>query len=48
VGPASMKTFIQSLELPDDAKQRLLELTPHTYTGYAAALTAAVKSHNLK
>lgn len=33
-----MQDFIQSLEIPDDAKQRLLELTPSSYTGLAAAL----------
>lgn len=30
--------FIATLEVPDDAKQRLLELTPATYTGLAAKL----------
>ncbi len=33
-----MQDFIQSLEIPDDAKQRLLELTPSSYTGLAEAL----------
>lgn len=30
--------FISSLDIPADAKQRLLELTPSTYTGLAASL----------
>jgi adenylosuccinate lyase len=30
--------FIASLEIPEDAKQRLLDLTPATYTGLAASL----------
>jgi adenylosuccinate lyase len=30
--------FIKSLDIPDDARQRLLELTPATYTGLAADL----------
>jgi adenylosuccinate lyase len=31
-----MQDFIRSLNLPTDAKKRLLALTPHTYTGNAA------------
>jgi adenylosuccinate lyase len=34
----SMREFISSLEMPADAKQRLLELTPGTYTGLAGVL----------
>ena len=34
----ALKFFILSLEIPDDAKERLMSLTPHTYLGYAAAL----------
>ncbi|MFA6230261.1 MAG: adenylosuccinate lyase [Rhodanobacter sp.] len=34
----SMRTFITGLELPADAKQRLLELTPGGYVGLAAEL----------
>ena len=30
--------FVQSLDMPDDARQRLLELTPATYTGLASTL----------
>ncbi|MEO8810243.1 MAG: adenylosuccinate lyase, partial [Rhodanobacter sp.] len=35
---ASMREFIGGLELPADAKQRLLELTPGSYIGLAAQL----------
>lgn len=35
---ASMRDFIQSLDLPEAARQRLLELTPATYIGLAAQL----------
>jgi len=35
---ASMREFIASLELPSDAKQRLLELSPQTYLGLAPVL----------
>ena len=35
---ASMREFIASLDLPADAKQRLLEMTPATYTGLAEGL----------
>jgi len=32
---AGMQTFIQTLDIPDEAKQELLKLTPDTYTGNA-------------
>ncbi len=35
--------FIQSLEIPDDARRRLLDLTPATYTGLASTLAKSVK-----
>ncbi len=34
----SIRHFIGTLELPDDAKQRLLAMTPGSYTGLAATL----------
>ena len=34
----SMRGFIAGLDLPSDAKQRLLELTPAGYTGLAGTL----------
>jgi adenylosuccinate lyase len=33
-----MRTFIEGLELPTDAKQRLLDLTPGGYIGLAVPL----------
>ena len=33
-----MRAFVEKLEIPTTAKAELLELTPHSYTGYAADL----------
>jgi adenylosuccinate lyase len=42
----SLQAFIRGLEIPDDAKQRLLALTPATYVGNAAQFAADwAKSH---
>jgi adenylosuccinate lyase len=38
VGRAEMVEFIRSLELPEDAKRRLVELTPALYVGLAETL----------
>ena len=38
----SMREFIESLDLPADAKQRLLELTPGGYAGLAESLARAI------
>ena len=38
----SMREFIGTLDLPADAKQRLLEMTPGTYTGLAEPLARDV------
>ena len=35
----SLRVFIQSLDIPEGDKKRLLELTPETYTGQAEALS---------
>jgi adenylosuccinate lyase len=40
-GP-SLRTYIQGLKLPEDAKQRLLALTPATYVGLAAQLAREI------
>jgi len=37
----SLREFIQALEIPEEAKKRLLALTPHTYTGLATQLVKA-------
>jgi adenylosuccinate lyase len=42
INRASLHTFIRALDIPDDAKQRLLTLTPASYTGNAAAQAAAI------
>ncbi len=36
ITPSALRQFIASLEIPEEAKMRLLELTPATYTGNAA------------
>ena len=36
-----LKVFVQSLDIPDDVKQQLIELTPETYTGLATQLVKA-------
>jgi len=38
----SMRTFIDELDLPQDAKQRLLDLTPERYIGLAATLARSI------
>jgi len=42
IDEASMRAFIAGLELPADAKQRLLEMTPGSYTGLAGRLAADI------
>jgi adenylosuccinate lyase len=38
----SLRTFVSGLQLPDDAKARLLALTPATYVGLAATLARRI------
>jgi adenylosuccinate lyase len=38
VGAAELAEFVGSLEISDQAKKRLIELTPRTYTGVAGKL----------
>ena len=38
IGAADIKTFVETLDIPADAKQRLAEMTPASYTGVAADL----------
>ena len=42
IEPDALHTFIESLNIPDDAKQRLLSLTPRDYIGYAAFLAGRI------
>ena len=37
----TIRKFVEGLELPEEAKSRLLALTPHTYVGDAAMLVNA-------
>lgn len=38
ITPEQLRTFIESLDIPAEAKVALLELTPRSYTGYAEQL----------
>ena len=42
INEQSMRAFIESLDLPTEAKQRLLELTPGRYVGLASTLATNV------
>ena len=41
---ASLAAFIQDLAIPDDAKQRLLAMTPGSYTGQGAELAKRIQA----
>lgn len=34
IGPTEIKSFIESLNIPNDVKDQLKEITPHNYRGY--------------
>src|SRR5690606_24859268 len=38
----ALRSFVQGLSLPEDAKQRLLQMTPRSYIGLAAELAAKI------
>ena len=42
ITPEQMQTFIEKLEIPDEAKAALLKLTPRNYTGYAEKLAKEI------
>ena len=42
ITPADLAAFIDGLDLPVEALDRLRALTPETYTGNAAALAAGL------
>merc|ERR1740133_256089 len=42
VDAAGMKAFVQGLDIPEDAKARLLALTPGSYIGHAAKLAREI------
>jgi adenylosuccinate lyase len=43
INQADLQTFIRGLNIPEDAKSRLLEMTPSTYLGKAVELTERLK-----
>ncbi len=42
VDKETLQQFIQELEIPEDAKQRLMEITPKNYTGLAEQLARSI------
>ncbi|EAU55013.1 adenylosuccinate lyase [Mariprofundus ferrooxydans] len=44
ITPEGLRAFVGELEVPDEAKQLLLEMTPATYIGNAAAQARAIDS----
>jgi adenylosuccinate lyase len=42
ISSETLKQFIQGLDIPDEAKQQLLKLTPADYTGNAAAMARSL------
>jgi len=42
ITPEAMHEFIEKLEIPAEAKSRLLKLTPRSYTGYAEKLARKI------
>lgn len=42
ITPEQMQAFIEKLEIPDEAKAALLELSPRNYTGYAEKLAKEI------
>jgi adenylosuccinate lyase len=44
VGPEELRAFIASLDISDEAKARLLVLTPATYVGVASRLVDYVET----
>ena len=45
IGQAELIEFVQTLEIGDEAKQRLLALTPASYVGAAAKLLAHLRAN---
>jgi adenylosuccinate lyase len=44
IDAAGLREFVAGLGLPDEARRRLLELTPHSYTGLADALVDELRT----
>jgi len=47
INPEILAEFVQALEIPASAKQRLLKLTPGTYTGNAAEMAHSLVRNDL-
>ncbi len=45
IDQASMQAFIKTLDMPDEAKQQLLAMTPASYTGYAEQLAKNINNN---
>ena len=43
INQADLQNFIRGLKIPEDAKARLLEMTPGSYLGKAVELTERLK-----
>lgn len=41
IAPDTIRTFVETLDIPEDDRQRLLSMSPADYTGLAKALTKA-------
>ena len=46
IDQSSMKAFIKTLDIPNEAKQLLLEMTPASYTGCAEALAKNITNNS--
>jgi adenylosuccinate lyase len=42
ISPSDLQHFVDGLAIPAEAKRRLLELTPRTYTGLAEELASRI------
>jgi adenylosuccinate lyase len=42
IDAAGMQAFIETLDMPEEAKQELIKLTPRSYTGYAEKLASEI------
>ena len=45
IDQASMQAFIKTLDMPNEAKQQLLAMTPASYTGYAEQLAKNINNN---
>ena len=45
VDEAAIRAFVKELDIPDESRQSLLQLTPRTYLGKAIDLAGSIRSH---